>query len=68
MLLRELLRYHESVQRERRRGAGWIKLVGDQIQVDVATYNPPELDWENWADGFKFPMIRSLLHDVGVLG
>jgi hypothetical protein len=66
-LATELLRFHERVQKDRRRGAGWMRLVGDKVRVDLATYSAPEWNWENWQEGFKFPQIRSLLSDLGRL-
>lgn len=63
--LERMLTYHGAVQRERRRGAGWISAQGDQLVLSVTTYTarpaaprfPP----------FKTDVVRSLLIDTGRL-
>jgi hypothetical protein len=63
--LEALLRYHGEVQRERRRGKGWIERDGERLLLKVATYtSQPE------AARFpplKLPTVRSLLMDTGRL-
>jgi hypothetical protein len=63
--LDRLLNYHATVQRDRRRGGGWIREDGGKLVLDVTSYSA-----RGQADrfpSFKLNVVRSLLVDTGVL-
>jgi hypothetical protein len=63
--LDRLLAYHLGVQRERRRGDGWMRDQADRVVVQLTSYNPrPDVDRY---PSFKFGVVRQLLRDVGRL-
>jgi hypothetical protein len=60
-----LLRYHATVQRERRRGEGWIRTDGSTLVLLVTSYTArPDADR---FPPFKLGTVRSLLIDTGRL-
>lgn len=60
-----LLGYHARVQRDRRRGAGWIRDEGDRLVLAVTSYSshPDEPRFPS----FKLDAVRTLLMDTGKL-
>lgn len=61
--LEQVVGYHHRVQRERSRGSGWIRVEGDRVLVDLATYGA---DPERAAfPTFKVDVVQSLLRDLG---
>ena len=60
-----LLRYHDTVQRERRRGQGWIRAEGDRLVLLVTAYTarPDAVRFPT----FKLDTVRALLVDTGRL-
>lgn len=61
--LDRLLAYHGSVQRERRRGEGWIRDEAGKLVLVVTSYTAhPEAPRH---PSFKLDVVRSLLVDVG---
>lgn len=64
--LTALLRYHEAVQRERRRGQGWLRRERDRLLLVVTSYGA-RLDADRFPS-FKFDTVRSLLLDTGRVG
>ncbi len=63
--LRLLLEYHADVQRDRRRGAGWIREDSHRLVLVVTSYTskPKALRFPS----FKLDAVRTLLTDVGRL-
>lgn len=60
-----LLAYHATVQRDRRRGAGWMREEGGKLVLNVTSYTAHP-------DGARFPSfkldaVRTLLTDMGRL-
>jgi hypothetical protein len=64
--LEALLRYHDAVQKERRRGEGWIRLEGGRLVLLATSYTTQADAWR--FPTYKFPAVRSLLVDTGRLG
>lgn len=63
--LEALLGYHAEVQRERRRGQGWIRMDGDRLLLLVTSYTArPDADR---FPGYKLDVVRRLLQDTGRL-
>lgn len=60
-----LLGYHGTVQRERRRGAGWIREDGGKLVLIVTSYTARP-DTPRFPS-FKLDAVRTLLIDVGRL-
>lgn len=60
-----LLNYHHRVQRDRSRGSGWIRMEGDRVIVDLATYgaSPERVPFPS----LKTDVVQSLLRDLGRL-
>ncbi len=58
-----LLSYHRNVQRDRRRGAGWIREEGGKLVLDVTSYTarPDVAKFPS----FKLDAVRTLLTDMG---
>ena len=63
--LAALLRYHDAVQQERRRGEGWIRLEHGKLVLLATTYTTQVEAWR--FPTYKFPTVRSLLVDTGWL-
>jgi hypothetical protein len=63
--LEALLGYHAAVQRDRRRGNGWIRAEADKLVLVVTSYTarPDAVRFPP----FKLDTVRSLLVDVGRL-
>jgi hypothetical protein len=61
--LAALLRYHDAVQKERRRGEGWIRLENGRLVLLATTYTTQAEAWR--FPSYKFPAVRSLLLDTG---
>jgi hypothetical protein len=63
--LDQLLAYHALVQRDRRRGAGWIRDEGDRLVLVVTSYTarPTAVRFPS----FKLDVVRTLLSDLGRL-
>ncbi len=61
-----LLGYHATVQRDRRRGNGWIRAEAGRLLLVVTSYTarPDAVRFPS----FKLDTVRSLLVDVGRLG
>lgn len=60
-----LVSYHHRVQRDRSRGGGWIRVEGDRVIVDLATYGAdPE---RALFPSLKIDVVQSLLRDLGRL-
>lgn len=61
-----LLAYHAAVQRERRRGDGWIRADQGTLTLMVTSYTarPDAVRFPS----FKLDVVRSLLMDTGRLG
>ena len=64
-MLEQLVGYHHRVQRDRSRGSGWIRVEGDKVIVDLATYgaDPENIPFPS----FKIDVVQSLLRDLGRL-
>jgi hypothetical protein len=63
--LHALLTTHHGVQRERRRGEGWLRADGPRMTLLVSSYSArPEADR---FPSFKLDTVRSLLIDTGRL-
>jgi hypothetical protein len=63
--LHSLLGYHAAVQRERRRGDGWIRAEAGKLMLAVTSYTArPD---STRFPGFKLDTARSLLVDTGRL-
>jgi len=64
--LQALLGYHASVQRDRRRGDGWIRSETGKLRLVVTSYTarPDAVRFPS----FKLDTVRSLLVDTGRLG
>jgi hypothetical protein len=62
-LLERLVGYHHRVQRDRSRGSGWIRVEGERVIVDLATYgaDPDGVTFPT----FKIDVVQSLLRDLG---
>ncbi len=62
-ILEQLVGYHHRVQRERSRGSGWIRVEGERVIVDLATYgaDPEGATFPT----FKVDVVQSLLRDLG---
>jgi hypothetical protein len=62
-ILEQLIGYHHRVQRERSRGSGWIRVEGERVIVDLATYgaDPDRVSFPT----FKIDVVQSLLRDLG---
>jgi hypothetical protein len=58
-----LLDYHALVQRDRRRGAGWIREEGEKLVLSVTSYTARP-DSQRFPS-FKLDAVRTLLTDVG---
>lgn len=60
-----MLAYHGLVQRDRRRGVGWIRQEDDKLTLLVTSYRaqPDEL----FFPAYKLPALRTLLVDTGRL-
>lgn len=63
--LERLLAYHAGVQRERRRGASWIREESGKLVLDVTSYtaHPDSARFPS----FKLDAVRTLLTDMGRL-
>lgn len=61
--LEQLLAYHHKVQRERRRGTGWISAQDGKLMLMVTTYTarPATLRFP----AYKLDTVRTLLTDLG---
>lgn len=63
--LEALLGYHAEVQRERRRGQGWIRMEGEKLLLLVTSYTArPDTDR---FPSYKLDAVRMLLEDTGRL-
>ncbi len=62
-----LLDLHESVQRERSRGRGWIRRDGGEVAIDVPAYEPATVEAGRWFHDFKLRAVTQLLTDLGRL-
>lgn len=61
--LERLLAYHATVQRDRRRGEGWIRDEGGKLLLLVTSYSArPEAPRY---PSFKLDVVRTLLFDLG---
>lgn len=60
-----LLAYHATVQRDRRRGAGWIREDGGKLVLNVTSYTAHP-DAPRFPS-FKLDAVRTLLTDMGRL-
>ena len=58
-----LLAYHRAVQRERRRGDGWLVEDSDRLMLGLSNYPQHQAD-ARFPD-FKLGVVRRLLHDLG---
>lgn len=63
--LDRLLTYHAAVQRDRRRGAGWVREQGGKLVLDVTSYTARPAT--SRFPSFKLNVVRTLLVDMGVL-
>lgn len=61
--LEQILAYHHKVQRERRRGTGWISTQDGKLMLMVTTYTarPGTLRFPS----YKLDTVRTLLTDLG---
>jgi hypothetical protein len=64
-VLRLLLDYHDAVQKERQRGAGWIRTEGGDLILSVTSYRGHESAAR--FPSFKLDVVQSLLRDLGRL-
>ena len=66
-MLRALLVFHDRVQKERKRGRGWLRVAGDSVAAELATYSTATLEPNQWRYDFKVGAVRSILEDLGRL-
>lgn len=61
--LHRLLDFHNNVQSERQRGAGWMREEGGQLVLAVTSYSAYDRDVR--FPTFKIDVVQSLLRDLG---
>ncbi len=64
-VMRLLLDYHDAVQKDRQRGAGWIRIEGGDLVLSVTSYRGHEKAAR--FPTFKLDVVQSLLRDLGRL-
>lgn len=60
-----LIEYHGSVQRERGRNGGWMRLLSNKVRVELSSFSATWVEGSGWMQDFKFGAIRTLLADLG---
>lgn len=66
-LIAGLIKFHETVQKERRYHGGWLGQHGNDLQIHVSSYRALRLSDEVWMHDFKIGAVLQLLEDLGRL-
>jgi hypothetical protein len=65
VILAELVRLHDLIQRERTRGRGWLKIQDGKVIVELTSYRAWKDTDEKWMNDFRIGPLRSILADLG---